>query len=112
MSKVRCTSAPAGSPHQTLNHRPRVARHSGGGGDVLLCYLDIMYVRMHVCIYRKTDVPQLYPFPLKGHAARATWAKQFLVAKQYKQGLYLFELATRTFYIFDGRLAGLSEAGH
>ena len=30
----------------------------------------------------------------------------FVVAKQYKEGLYLFELVTRVFfYIFDGSLA-------
>ena len=58
---------------RTLNRRPRVARHSDGGGDVLLCYLNTMYV----CIYRKTDAPQLYPFPFKGHAARVTWARAY-----------------------------------
>ena len=32
--------------------------------------------------------------------------RQFLVAKQYNWGLYLFELGTSVFYTFDGRLAG------
>ena len=100
---VHWQRASAGSPHQTQNRRPRVARHSGGGGDVLLRYLNTMYA----CIYRKTDAPQLYPFPFKKVMRRGSrgqrLTRQFLVAKQYEQGLYLFDTS---FYIFDGRLAG------
>ena len=63
----------AGSPRHTLNRRPHAARHCRGGGGVLRCYFNTMYV----CIYRKTDAPQLYLFPLKRHATRVTWATAY-----------------------------------
>ena len=88
--------APAGSPRHTLNRRPHAARHSGGDGGVLRCYFNTIYVS----IYRKTDAPQLYLFPFKvmrrGSRGQGL-TRQILVAKQYKQGLYLFEMATRVF---------------
>jgi hypothetical protein len=60
-------------PRHTLNLRPNAAQYSGGGGGVLRCYFNTMYV----CIYRKTDAPQLYLFSFKGHAARVTWARAY-----------------------------------
>ena len=94
-----CTTQGVGSPRHTLNRRPHAARHSGGDGGVLRCYFNTIYV----CIYRKTDAPQLYLFPFKvmrrGSRGQGL-TRQILVAKQYKQGLYLFELVTRVFLIY------------
>ena len=91
-----CTTQGVGSPRHTLSRRPHAARYSGGGGGVLRCYFNTMYV----CIYRKTDAPQLYLFPFKvmrrGSRGQGL-TRQILVAKQYKQGLYLFVLVTRVF---------------
>ena len=91
-----CTTQGVGSPRHTLNRRPHAARHSGGDGGVLRCYFNTIYVS----IYRKTDAPQLYLFPFKvmrrGSRGQGL-TRQILVAKQYKQGLYLLELVTRVF---------------
>ena len=37
--------APGGFPRQTLNHHPRAARHSAGGGGDLQCYFNTMHAR-------------------------------------------------------------------
>ena len=55
----RRKALPPPAPH--LNRHPHAVRYSGGGGGVVWCYLNTMYV----CIYRKTDAPQLYLFPFK-----------------------------------------------
>ena len=61
------------APRHTLNLRPNAAQHSSGGGGALRRHLNTMYA----CIYRKTDAPRLYLFPIKGHAARVTWARAY-----------------------------------
>ena len=85
------------APRATRKIAARTCRATAAAAAAMFCCVTLILC-MYVCIERQSCGA--------GRVGKQGLARQFLVAKQYKQDVYLFELATQSFYIFDGRLDG------